>query len=121
MAGTELNDALPFPGSSLDAIAQWAPEHPVVDAYRAYKSMPYDAPTQAMAAVLHAVSPEENHFALSESGTIAILDDGRTRFTASPDGRHRYLIAKPEQKESVLRTYVQLVTEQPPAPPARGR
>ena len=119
MAGTELNDALSFPGSSLDAIATWAPEHPVVDAYRAYRPMPYDAPTQAMAAVLHAVGPEEDHFALSAPGTIAILDDGRTQFTPTPDGRHRYLIVRPDQKQTVLRTLVQLVTEQPPAPPPR--
>ena len=52
MAGAELNEALPFPGSSLDAIAAWAPNHPVVDAYRAFKPMPYDAPSQALAAVL---------------------------------------------------------------------
>ena len=40
MAGAELNDALPFPGGSLDTIAAWAPNHPVVDAYRAFKPMP---------------------------------------------------------------------------------
>ena len=72
MAGAELNDALPFPGSSLDAIAAWAPNHPVVDAYRAFKAMPYDAPSQALAAVLYAVSPEDNYFELSEPGTISV-------------------------------------------------
>ena len=37
MAGAELNEALPFPADTLDAIAAWAPNHPVVDAYRACK------------------------------------------------------------------------------------
>ena len=120
MAGAELNEALPFPGSSLDAIAAWAPNHPVVDAYRAFKPMPADAPSQALAAVLYAVSPEDNYFALSEPGTITILDNGRTRFTPSPGGRHHYLIARPDQKERVLETYVKLITTQPPPPPARG-
>ena len=121
MAGAELNDALPFPGSSLDAIAAWAPNHPVVDAYRAYKPMPYDAPTQALAAVLSTVSPEDNYFELSEPGTITVLDNGRTRFHDTPGGRHHYLIVRPEQKERVLETYVKLITTQPPPPPARGR
>ena len=121
MAGTELNDALPFPGSSLDAVAAWAPNHPVVDAYRAYKPMPYDAPTQALAAVLSTVSPEDNYFELSEPGTITVLDNGRTRFTPTPTGRHHYLIVRPEQKERVLETYVKLITTQPPPPPQRGR
>ena len=53
-----------FPGSSLDASFAWAPNHPVVDAYRAFKPMPYDAPSRALAAVLHAVSPDDNYFRL---------------------------------------------------------
>ncbi len=121
MAGSELSDTLPFPGSSLEAIAAWAPNHPVVDAYRAFKSMPYDAPSQALAAVLYAVKPEDNYFDLSEPGTISILDNGRTRFTPAPGGRHHYLIVRPDQKERVLETYVKLITTQPPPPPARGR
>jgi mono/diheme cytochrome c family protein len=121
MAGAELNDAVPFPGGSLDAIAAWAPNHPVVDAYRAFKPIPYNGPTQALAAVLHTVAPEDNYFTLSEPGTITILDDGRTRFTPSPDGKHHYLSVRPEQKERVLETYVKLVTSQPPPPPTRGR
>ena len=121
MAGAELNEALPFPGASLDAIASWAPNHPVVDAYRAFKPVPYDAPSQTLAAVLYTVHPEDNYFGLSEPGTITILDNGETRFTPSPNGRHHYLIARPEQRERVLDTYVKLITTQPPPPPARGR
>jgi hypothetical protein len=121
MAGAECNDALPFPGASLDSIAAWAPNHPVVDAYRALKPVPAAAPSQALAAVLSTVSPEDNYFSLSEPGTITILDNGRTRFTATAGGRHHYLIVRPEQKERVLETYVKLITTQPPPPPARGR
>jgi mono/diheme cytochrome c family protein len=121
MAGAELNDALPFPAAALDSIAPWAADHPVVDAVRALKPQPKELPTQTLGAVLYAVHPEDNYFALSEPGTITILDNGRTRFTASPGGRHHYLIARPEQKERVLETYVKLITTQPPPPPARGR
>ena len=121
MAGAELNEALPFPAETLDAIAAWAPHHPVVDAYRALTPPPKAVPSRALASVLYAVSPEDNYFALSEPGTITILDNGRTRFTASPAGTHHYLVHRPEQKERVLATYVKLVTTQPPPPPARGR
>lgn len=116
MAGAELNDLLPFPGTSIDKLVGSAPDHPVADAYRAYKPMPYDGPTQAMAAVLHSVSPEENYFTLSESGTISILDDGRTQFTPSLRGRHHYLTVTPDQKERVVQAYVKLLTE----PPSNG-
>ena len=120
MAGAELSDALPFPGASVDTGFTWAPNHPVVDAYRAFKPMPYDAPSRALAATLHAASPAERYFDLSEPGTITVLDDGRTRFTASPAGTHRYLIARPDQKERVLQTYVQLVSAEPPPRPGRS-
>ena len=121
MAGAELNEALPFPGNSLKAIVAWAPTHPIVDAYRALKPLPYDGPSRALAALLYAVRPSDNYFGLSEAGTISILDNGRTRFTPSPNGRHHYLIGRPDQKERVVQTYVEMVTSQPPSPPARGR
>ena len=47
--------------------------------------MPYDAPTWAMAALLYAVRSQEGYFKLSEPGTISVHDDGRTKFTQSPD------------------------------------
>jgi len=120
MAGAELSDALPFPGSSVDTSFTWAPHHPVVDAYRGFRAFPYDAPSRTLAAMLYVSSPDQRYFELSEPGTITVTDDGRTRFTPSPSGTHRYLIARPDQKERVLETYVQLVSAQPPPRPGRG-
>jgi hypothetical protein len=120
MAGAELNDALPFPGASIETAFTWAPHHPVVDAYRAFKPGPSDAPSRALAAMLHAAVPEERYFDVSEPGTITVADDGRTRFTPSAGGKHRYLVFKPDQKERVLQAYVQLVSAEPPPRPGRG-
>jgi len=119
--GTEVGAALPYPGASIEKDFVWAPMHPVVDAYRAFKAMPYDAPASALAAVLHAVHPEASYFKLSDPGTISVLDDGRTTFTPAADGKHRYLIVDPAQKEQVTGVYTALVSA-PPAPrPGRGR
>jgi hypothetical protein len=112
-AGEEIGASLLFPASSIENDFAWAPAHPVVDAYRAYKPMPYDATTPAMAALLYAVRPQENYFKLSEPGTISALDDGRAKFTPSPEGRHRYLILDPEQKERVIKTYTELASAKP--------
>jgi hypothetical protein len=112
-APPEIGDAFQFPGASIDANFAWAPAHPIVDAYRSYKTMPYDATATALAAVLYAVRPGEGYFKLSDPGTIAVLDDGRTKFTASAEGKHRYLIADPAQKERVLAAYVELASERP--------
>ena len=120
LAGAELSDAAPFPGRSVDEHFTWAEHHPAVDAYRAFRPTPFDAPSRTLAAVLHAVSPGERYFDLSEPGTITVTDDGRTRFTPSPGGRHQYLIARPEHRERVMGAYVELVSAQPPPRPARG-
>jgi hypothetical protein len=119
--GSEVGDALPYPAASIEKDFSWAPVHPVVDAYRAVKPMPYDAPASALAAVLYAVHPEDGYFKLSDPGTITVLDDGRTRFTPGTDGKHRYLIVDPAMKEKILGVYTAMVSA-PPAPrPGRGR
>jgi hypothetical protein len=120
--GSEVGQAIPYPGSSVAADFSWAPLHPVVDAYHAYKPMPYDATVPGMAAALYAVHPDDGYFKLSEPGTITILDDGRTKFTPSAGGKHRYLIADPAQKERVTKIYTEMVSSKPVARPSgRGR
>jgi hypothetical protein len=112
-AGSELGEALPFPAASLDKEFAWAPAHPVVDAYKAAKPMPYDAPSQSMAAALYTVRPQENYFKASAAGTIAVLDDGSTEFKVGGDGKHRYLIFDPAQKDRIAQAYVELASTKP--------
>lgn len=112
LAGAELN-ALTFPGSHVDEISGGMPDHPIVDAYRAAGSTPYNAPTRALAAMLYAIRPDENYFELSEPGTVSLLDDGTTRFTPSPQGRHRYLSLGSGEEERVLEAYTTLLTAPP--------
>ena len=109
-AGRETGDAVLFPASSIETDFAWSPAHPVVDAYRAYRPMPYDAPTWGMAAALYAVRPQEGYFKLSEPGAIRVLDDGSTRFAPSPDGKHRYLIPDPAQTERILKVYTEVAS-----------
>ena len=109
--GSEVGDALPFPASGLEGFA-WAPAHPVVDAYRAARPMPYDAPSWAMAAALYAIRPKETYFQVSGEGTISVLDDGRTHFAAGA-GKHRYVIADPAQKDRVIQAYTELASTHP--------
>ena len=116
-----MGDALPYPGASIEKDFGWAPAHPVVDAYRALKPMPYDAPASALAAVLYAVHPDEGFFKLSDPGTISVLDDGRTRLTPGADGKHRYLIVGPALKDVITTLYATMVSAAPAPRPARGR
>jgi hypothetical protein len=82
--------------------------------------MPYDASTAAMAAVLYAVRSKDQLFQLSEPGVITVVDDGRTKFTPSPGGKHRYLIVDPAQKTRIQQVYVEVASAMPvPKAPRR--
>jgi hypothetical protein len=111
--GDQVGASLLYPASSIEKDFAWSPAHPIVDAYHAYRPMPYDAPTWAMAALLYAVRPQEVYFKLSEPGMISVLDDGRTKFTPSPEGNRRYLILDLEQKERVIKTYIEIASAKP--------
>jgi hypothetical protein len=69
--GREIGDALLFPGKSIETDFAYAPQHPIVDAYRAYKPMPYDAPACALAAMLYAIRPEDGYFTVGKNGALA--------------------------------------------------
>ncbi len=120
-AGSELGPALAYPAASFDTDFAWAPNHPVVDVYResTYGQGSQDVPSQAMAAVLHAVHPDEGYFAVSELGEVTIEDDGRTKFRPAADGNHRYLIFDPAKKQQVLEIYTEMVSLKPPEPRRR--
>jgi len=111
--GREVGEALPYPAASIEKDFAWAPSHPIVDAYRAFKTMPYDAPSPGLAAALYAVHPDDGYFKLSEPGTITVLDDGQTKFTPGAGGKHRYLIADAAQKEKVIQLYTELISAKP--------
>jgi purine nucleosidase len=120
-SGAEVGAALEFPGASIDKqFAEAVPDNPVADAYRAYRAMPYNAPSWAMAAVLYAARPKEGYFKLSGPGKINIAADGRTTFAAAEQGTHQYLIVDPAQKEKITLAYVELASAKP-EPPRRFR
>jgi inosine-uridine nucleoside N-ribohydrolase len=112
-SGFEVGEKLLYPGASIDTDFSWSPNHPVADAYRAHQKMPYDAPAWDMTSVLYAVRPKEGYFQLSDPGSIAVLDDGRTRFVPSAEGKHRYLILDPAQKERIVKIFVEIASAKP--------
>ena len=119
--GSEVGEALPYPGASIEKDFAWAPVHPVVDAYRAVKPMPYDAPASALAAVLYAVHPDDGYFRVSDPALLRCSMTGGRGSRRRPTGSTATLIADPAQKEKVLGVYTAMVSA-PPAPrPGRGR
>jgi inosine-uridine nucleoside N-ribohydrolase len=110
-SGFEIGEKLLFPAARIEHDFAWAADHPVVDAYRAYKQMPYDRQTWDLTAVLYAVRPAGDYFGLSAPGKITSDDQGRTRFQEDPAGRHRYLVLNEAQRARTLETLVLLASE----------
>jgi inosine-uridine nucleoside N-ribohydrolase len=112
-SGWEIGDAVKYPAVSIERDFSYVKHHPVVDAYRHYKEMPYDRPTWDLTAVLYAVRPDRGYFGLSDAGTITVDGEGKTFFTAGGAGRHRYLTLTAGQRAKTLEALVQL-SSQPP-------
>jgi hypothetical protein len=112
-AGAEIGDALLYPGASIEKDFAWSPSHPLVEAYRAYRQMPYNAPTYAITPVIFAVREKEGYFKLSEPGTMTVADDGSTKLVPGAGGKHRSLVLDPDQKERILKAYVELASAKP--------
>jgi hypothetical protein len=96
MAPAELGDLLQFPGAAIEKEFAWSTAHPLVDAYRANRAMPYDAPSVALAAALYAVRPQENYWKL-----------------ADPAAKPRVLAIDSAQKDRILQAYVELAATHP--------
>ena len=115
-SGSEVGAALEFPGASIDKqFAEAVPDNPVADAYRAYQTMPYNAPSWALTASLYAARPKEGYFKLSSPGKISVDADGRTTFAASEKGNHQYLIVDPAQRDKIMLAYIDLASAKPVA------
>jgi inosine-uridine nucleoside N-ribohydrolase len=110
-SGFEIGEKLLFPAVRIEHDFSWTEAHPVVDAYRAYKPMPYDRPTWDLTAVLYAVRPGGGYFGLSVPGRIRSDDQGRTQFEAEASGTHHYLTLSEAQRARTLETLVLLASQ----------
>jgi hypothetical protein len=100
--GREIGDALLFPGKSIETDFAYVPQHPVVDAYRAYRPMPYDAPSCALAAMLYAIRPEDGYFTLQHNSLALVAakhDEVIQKFTEMVSAKP--VVVKPFRKPPV--------------------
>lgn len=121
--GAEVGEQIQFPASSIENDFGWTANHPIADAYRAYRQMPYDAPAWETAAALYAVQPDTGYFQLSAPGRIAVGEDGAVSFAEAADGKHRYLIFDESKRAAIIEAITRLASTEPkpssapPAPP----
>jgi hypothetical protein len=113
--GREVGESLPFPGASITREFAWADAHPVVDAYRAFKAMPYDTPSHDLAASQFAVHPDSGFFQLSDPGSVTVADNGTLQFVAGA-GKIRALKPDMAQKDKIVQAIVDMASAKPVQP-----
>ena len=115
--GKEVGEALPFPGERVAKDFAWAPAHPVVDAYRAYRDGVYDAPSYDVAAAHFAVHPDSGFFT-TEDGALTVGDDGAMQFRAGA-GKVKALRVDASKKDAIVEAFVAAASAKPVAPQQR--
>jgi purine nucleosidase len=113
-SGFEIGIALPYPATSIERDYGYVPHHPLAEAYIRRNPPPHNRPTWDLTSVLYGILADRGYFDLSTGGRVTVEADGFTRFEEAANGKHAYLILKPDQKPRVLEALVQL-SSQPPA------
>ncbi len=109
-SGFEIGGSILYPAARLATDFGAAPQHPVAEAYRLYRRMPYDEPLWDPTAVLYAVRPEAGYFGLSQAGRIVVDEGGRTTFEEGAGNQH-YLTVNDVQRGRVLEAIAALMSQ----------
>jgi inosine-uridine nucleoside N-ribohydrolase len=112
-SGFEVGLLITYPIESIEKDFAWAPDHPVVEAYKVYVGKPEDHPNWDSTAVLDAIRPARGYFDLSQAGNVALGEKNTTVFTPDEKGKCRFLIVKPDQVSRVREVISALVSEPP--------
>lgn len=118
-APASLAQDLSYPGAAIETEFSWATgPHPLVDAYRASRTMPYDAPAGELAAALFAV--RSSLFQTSEPGILSTGTDGKVSFAPSASGKHRQVSMIDANRDQIQKAFVELTSAKPvPRAPRR--
>lgn len=108
----EVGITINYPGSSIENDFQWAPMHPMVEAYKSYQKMPYDRPTWDLTSVLYSIEGP-SFFTTSPAGRINVTDKGATVFTPDTTGDRFYMTVDSVQAETIKKHFVELITKKP--------
>ena len=114
----EVGIQIQYPGQSIEQDFQWAPKHPMIEAYKVYLKMPYDRPTWDLTSVLYAVEGS-SFFDTSSPGKVLVSEKG-TSFVADEEGDRYYLSVDSLQAEAIKHHFIKIITRQP-APRRSGQ
>ena len=114
VSGYEVGIDILFPGDAFNADLR-TKDSILRESYRIHRGGVdgKTRPTWDLTCILFSGRPESwrNYFTLSPRGKITVMNDGRFRFTETPDGDRRAFICSPEQKSNIREAFINLCTE----------
>jgi inosine-uridine nucleoside N-ribohydrolase len=119
LCGEDVGAAARYPGASIEKDFAYAKEHPVAEAYRAFGTMPYDAPTTGMDAALYAARPSNGFVQASEPGTLRMAAGGALEFTPGA-GKHHRLTLNRDKAADLIAILTELASAKPTVRARRG-
>lgn len=109
----ELGREVMYPSKSIANDFQWTAHHPLVDAYKRYRSYPYDRPTWDLTSVYYVANPTSDIFTKSPNGLLTIDDKGFMSFEENPKGQHVVLGLPVGNKGKLKDIFVDLISIRP--------
>ncbi len=109
----DVGEKILYPVTSILNDFKFTDKHPVVEAYKVYKKMPYNRPTWDLTSVLYAIEPDSGYFQVIGPGRVQVTDDGTTTFSPDPQGTHFYLSVDSLQREQIRNRFLEIITREP--------
>jgi inosine-uridine nucleoside N-ribohydrolase len=114
-SGYEVGATILYDPENIDTDFTYVTNHPLADAYRFYRKMPYQEPLWDPSAVLYAVRPGPRYFGLSPNGKIVVDAKAITTLSQDPQGQHHYLTVDDAQRARIKEAITVLASEPPAA------
>lgn len=109
----EVGESISYPETSLRDDFRFTSLHPLREANFATFGKLNGFRTWDLDTVLQAIRPDRGYFKLSTPGTVRLDEANVTHFDKKTDGKHRYVIAIPENTERIREALANLASQPP--------
>lgn len=107
----ELGRMVQYQGTYIESDFTWAESHPMAEAYKSYRPMPFNRAAWDLTSVLYILHPQM--FTVSQSGRLSVDENGFTHFAPEEHGRDVVLGADREQADSMLSYFRRTLARMP--------
>ncbi|WP_159451709.1 glycosyl hydrolase [Pedobacter africanus] len=106
----EVGASVHFPATAIEDNLGYRGKQPLVTAYKAYITMPYNRETWDLTSVLFAVEKSAQYFKQSAPGKFVVDEQGYTQFKEDKKGKHYFLHTPGEsQRTKIKNRFVELI------------